>query len=1117
MCRFDKLPALITAYFLACFALFGQGFEHRISRITDERGKDPGATFAIAEDQRGFIWFGTVDGLYRYDGYNFKTFRNDKNNPNSLAWNTIRALTISPDNKLWIGTQGAGLDCFDLSTEKFTHYPPSVNDFQGPSGADIWALHTDRNGNIWIGAVGYRIDMFDRKENIFKHFRVLPDDLNPEDEITIQSIFEDSSGLIWVGMNTYGLSSINVATGEVVNYRNIPGNSNSIPTNEVYHIFEDSQKNIVVCTYGGGFSFLNKSTGIFTTFRENKRIPGGLVSNLVRVGISMQDKEYWFGTEYGITIFNSIEKSFINYQQKKLLPNSLSDNRIRAIFKDSRGIVWVGNESGVNKIIDQRNFIIFRNDPSDSESFPEGIVRTILQDNENNLWFGIIDNGLVKYNPANRSFTRFLPGSKPGSISGHHVTSLFQDSNNIIWIGEWDTGLSRFDPKKKSFTLEAGTSGTKIILPDTRIQFIKEAEPGVLWIGTEGGLSRYDYLKQSISHLRKDPQNKNSLSGNGLQSNAFVQDKQGNLWLGTWSEGLNRIEFSDKHQSQANFNNWKYDPKKPKGINNNNIISLHLSGDFLWIGTFGGGLNRMNLKTEEFKHYTTDDGLPNNIVFAILEDENNNLWLSTDNGLSMFDPIKEVFLNYTKSDGLQDDHFFWGSSFKSQSGEFYFGGINGVNSFFPSNISRNIQPPVPVIVDLRVFEKSIESDIPVSELTQFVLPYNENYITFEYIGLDYYDPAQVNFMLKLEGLDEDWVSVGSRRIASYSGMAPDKYKFRLRAINKDGIWSDEELVISFRILPPWWQTWIARSLLFIFIVGMLITIYYLRVGYLENLTRKLELTVNQRTKEINLQKEELETINENLVEQKEQLTGTLKKLKRTQNQLVESEKMASLGVLTAGVAHEINNPLNYIQAGLYGITDYIEANPECFKNCDNKEEIEILIDRMQNGVNRVSGIVASLNHFNRQSQDTKQVCDIHAIINNCLLMLNNHIQFNIDIEKNFTTEPIQVKGNEGKLHQVFINIIANATDAIHDKGIIRISTFLDNNFLCVSVKDNGSGIKKEIINKIMDPFFTTKDAGSGVGLGLSISYGIIKEHKGDIEINSIEGEGTEVLIYLPVK
>lgn len=1116
-----KLPYLnialrfiyLVIWLLSTSNIFSQAYELKITQIVNEKGFDPGATAGVIQDSLGYVWFGTVDGLYKYDGFNYTVFRHIEGDETSLSNNLIRAIVLGRDNKIWIGTQGSGLDCFDLKTEKFSHYIHSDTSANCISGNEVWSLAIDNKGDLWIGSVADSIDKLDIETGVFTHYPVLPPSMSVNDRVTTRALLIDDKGVLYAGLVRYGLTKINTKTGEIKNYIYDKTDKRSLYYSEVRSIIIDSRGNVLVACFGAGLFIYDK-------FKDDFVGLPGYPSNTNLVGslLEVRPDLYFVGTESGLIVFDAQAKRARTYRHTQNSQNTIGDDRIRSIFVDKTGIIWVGNEAGVDKIVEQHSFKIFQHKNNEPNSFPPGIVRCVIEDREENIWIGITNKGLVKYNPRDKTFRYFKPDYKRGSIAitGVQITALFEDSNGDIWIGEWDTGLNKYNTKEDKFEHVASRERGLIPLTDNRIQFIREDGPGVLWIGTENGLNKiYLNEKRSVA-FSYNKNDENSLGGNSLQSNAYVKDSLGNLWLGSWSGGLTKMEFLDAKREKVKYTRWNYRVDKTCGLSNDNVISLHLDKNgLLWIGTFGGGVNRLNTKSGTFDYFTTEEGLPNNVIFGILEDHNNELWFSTERGLSNYKPSTGAFHNYNKTDGLQDDHFYWGSTFKSKRGELFFGGINGLNSFLPSDIVYNTNDPRPIISDLKINEERVDFGKPLWMVEEIILPHTKNYLTIEFTALDYNEPKNNIYSYKMENVDKDWREV-TRRIETYSNLEPGEYIFRLRVANNDGFWSSDERVLKIEITPPWNKTWWARALFALFAISIVISIYKFRVGLLERYTHKLEDEVTNRTQEILKQKATLQTVNKNLNSKNEEISATLIKLRSTQQKLVESEKMASLGVLTAGVAHEINNPLNFIHAGITGIEDFYSQNENCNLNDEEKEELNTLIDSVKIGVQRVSSIVTSLNHFSRQTESLDQKCDIQKIIDNCLQILNNQMKYKVQVVKNYLEEPVIINGNEGKLHQLFINIIGNSIQAISDFGTITITILVVDNNIEIHILDTGCGISEANMAKIYDPFFTTKEVGEGTGLGLSIVYGIVMDHKGKIKYISTEGVGTEAIVLFPL-
>jgi C4-dicarboxylate-specific signal transduction histidine kinase len=399
-----------------------------------------------------------------------------------------------------------------------------------------------------------------------------------------------------------------------------------------------------------------------------------------------------------------------------------------------------------------------------------------------------------------------------------------------------------------------------------------------------------------------------------------------------------------------------------------------------------------------------------------------------------------------------------------------------------------------------------------------ILGFKNKFITFNFIGITLKQSREVKYQYKLEGIDENWSALTLLNEASYGNMIPGTYTFKVKAMNSEGYWSSE-YSYPFSIKPPWWDTILFRILVAFFALAGLFSFYQWRVAILKKRQKQLEVIVKEKTNEVTEQKEELQASNEELLEnveelynQREEMEATLYSLKETQEKLFQAEKMASIGILASGVAHEINNPLNFINGGIQGIETYIDDNLS-----DHKKNISPLIDAVNMGLTRATEIVKSLNSFSRQTESNSEKCDIHTIITNCLVMLNNQITNRVEIKKEFTNDLFTLTGNEGKLHQAVLNILTNAIQAIDGKGSVTISTRMHDSNILIIVHDTGYGISNKILNKIFDPFFTTREQGMGKGLGLSFSYQIIQEFNGTIDIQSEIGKWTTVTITLPVE
>lgn len=1088
---------LTSVIVLLSFMCIAQDYDVRISKITDETGMNIPSTFGIVEDRLGFIWFGTVEGLYRYDGQRMKIYRPAHSDTNSISSPTIRTLLYdSTLNNIFIGTQNGGLNILDLDTEQFTHFNRSGSKGQSLNNNNVWSLMLDVSGKLWIGMEDSQLAVFNPNNSTIDHISIISkEQLASKGSCTIRMLFQDSKGNVYVGTDRYGIFIFDSLGGRT-NITEVHTNGQNILINSVLSATEDENGIVWIATYGGGLLAYNPKLKRFVdAYRAT--INEGLVSEL-NYSVVVNKGELWVGTEYGISNYNFNRGRSQQFQQNLSKKKSLTDNRIRVLFFDSKGILWIGSEAGVDKLIQSIQFKVYQHDITKRNTLPKGITRSLYKDSGGNIWIGLIDKGLVKFDPQNKKYYSIEPyTNEKGQIVGRQISFIKESKNKgLFWVGDWDNGLLSFDADLNKYSEVLGSFSNKNALTDNRIQTILEDTLGILWIATENGINRYNPETNSIQYIKHNPFDSNSISGNAVQSQAFIRDKKGNFWIGTWSDGLNYLSIESEEPLRYKVQRFK-DKNSDMWSNMNHVISLYEQNDsILWIGTFGYGLYKYNINSETLLQFDITSGLWSNIIFGILPGENNTLWLSTDHGLSVMNLDSQKLINYDVSDGLQDNHFFWGAAHKASDGELFFGGINGFNCFYPEDIQPQQSNFNLHLTEVRIFNELYASTKSIDLIETLNLDYDQNFITLEYALLDYTEPTKNLFRVKLEGLESDWNNIGKLQSVNYSNLKPGKYTFIVQAIDSQGVWGNQTRTLNIHIKKPWWQEVWAIVAFIILAVFFVYSVYAYRVRSLERQKKQLSVMVKERTREISQKNKELQQ--------------TLNKLAELKGKAVQSEKMASIGMLAAGVAHEINNPINFISGGITGFEEHLKET-----NRLDSDESKFFIKIIKEGVSRVVEIVSSLNQFSRTNDSFNESCDIHEILNNCLLMLNNLIKDRLEVIKNYSELSI-VKGNSGKLHQAFLNILSNAVQAIPETGIINITTIARKGYFEIEIADTGIGIKKENLNRIEEPFFTTKNPGKGTGLGLSLTNQILSEHNGSMKFVSEEGKGTSVKIVLPM-
>ncbi len=827
-----------------------------------EDGLSQSTVYCILQDSKGYLWFGTANGLNRYDGYNFQIFSNNPLDSTTISDNGIIAIHEDMKGYIWIGTSEGVLNKYNRKTGEFQRFYITENlkitdkpttqyyDFPIPfsrnSDNTITSIAEGPDNTLWIGTWGLGIIRFNYNNNSTQHFHY--DSRNPSgiQSNSIKSIQVDGKYL-WVGTLDCGLYNYNTVTNIWTNYKNQAGNNYSLSDNKIYSIYKDRNENLWIGTFGGGLSLLSKeeqtkqaNEAKFHNYKYNPRNKG-LSNNFVTT--LLQDKKgfLWIGTYGGgIDKLNLSTGVFENYHFDPNIPTSLSKNDILSIYEDASGTIWVGTHlgKGLSKLeTSVEKFNRITKDLSNKKGLNDDVVWAITEDEDSVVWIGTYKGGLNKWDRKNGKFSYYdIQSGAVRRISDNHIRSLKDDSENLL-IGTYNRGLCVFNKATGKFKVYSNDPNDSTSIGANQIQSILIDKNKNYWIGTfGGGLNKIVSMdNKGNAKFKRYVYNKNNpFSLNDNRVYTIYEDSEGLFWIGTFGGGLVRFDKNNER-----FIAYKNIPGDETSISDNRVMSIYEDKKTnLWVGTYGGGLHKFDKNTEKFVRYDQKNKPNSSVVYGILEDNNNNLWMSTDNGLFKFNISSENFTRYDLHDGLQSLEFSGGAYFKSKNGEMFFGGINGFNYFFPDSVKDNYYVPPIVLSNIKVFNQPFRGERDTIKLT-----YDQNFLSLEFSALDYSNPQDNQYAYKLEGFDDQWIYVDARnRIANYTNLSPGKYVFKVRGSNNDGVWNNIGAELTLFIAPPFWRTWwfISLSVLAIgLVVYYMGSIRYRNLLIIEKLKTKL--------------------------------------------------------------------------------------------------------------------------------------------------------------------------------------------------------------------------------------------------------------------------------------
>ena len=1065
------------------------------NNLSVEDGLSNSDVNTMIQDQDGFIWFGTDDGLNRYDGYNFKVFRNIPGDSTSLSDNSIWALTIDRKGNLWIGTKAGFVNRYDPLTEKFTSWEIKSTFAEENS---VTTLYEDSKAQIWIGSYKEGLYKLNPNSNTIQHWKHEKDNPSSISHNFVKSIIEDCEGNILVG--TYiGFNKLNPGLPHK-GFKRFYYNSkdeNSISNNLIWAFTQsNTDKYIVWVGTADGLNKYNCSTESFEKViiqNTEKILYANSVSDVIEE--SVNNEKYIFISSYvGLFKLDLKTGNTFRFKHDPNDPKSLIDNQINKIIKDRSGVVWIATENGVSYYSPKKNkfnFAISSNPYNFAlQFFKNKNVTAIEKSTDGMLWIGTSE-GLFYFN-INFRKEKIYKLEKLGSA---HVWSLSVDSTENLWIGTYGSGLKKLNLKTKeinSWDLDNPKIRTQSIYYN---KSILSDSKNKIWVGYWGvGIAKIDPLTNKFKVWLNEPGNIHSLSYNDVWT--IKEDQCGRIWIGTTGGGLNLF---DNGQDEI-FYRWTQDNSNHNSLSSNNIYSILVSNlnnknnrTILWIGT-NNGLNQFIVNDKsingsdinpEIKTFSVTDGLSDNSVNSILEDDNGNLWLGTGSGISFFDVSKNSFANFTADDGLNGVKMNYESALQLHNGLMLFGSTKGLNIFDPAKIELSKYKPQVVITDFQIFNQSVEvggSSLlkeSISKAKLIELPHGKNVFSFQFAALDYNSPGSIKYAYKMEGFDEDWIESDTRRFATYTNLNPGTYTFKVKSTNADRIWNDNFASIEVFINPPWWRTPYAYYS------------YIILIGLGLFAIRRFEMSRTKLRNELRMREIEAQ-------------------------QKTELESMKSR--FFANLSHEFRTPLTLIKGPL----QLLKKNKNALDEIQQIDIIERNSDKLQELIDQLL-VLSQLENAVILLKTRKE--NLVSILKGVVFSFEPlALQKKISLKFNSSLDFIDAWVDHPKFEKIVNNLLSNAFKFTPESGVIKVNvnSITNNNkeFAEITVSDSGIGISKDKLNKIFDRFYQIDDSlhrsYSGSGIGLSLVKELIVLHKWEIFVESEVGKGTKFRILIPL-
>jgi ligand-binding sensor domain-containing protein/signal transduction histidine kinase/DNA-binding response OmpR family regulator len=1087
LCQINQVAKEILVPFLFFFACLSPAFcqqnKFAFRHLTVSDGLSKSSVISIVQDQQGFMWFGTRDGLNRYDGHKVKVYKHDNSIPHSISNNDITRVVVDSRGDLWVGTFN-GLNKYDYSQDKFITYYKEAGDVTTLSDNTVRAICESNNGDLWIGTSN-GLNRFNRATGTFEAFFHDDQDAFSISNNHVQDIFEDKEGFIWVA-TARGLNKMDISSTGNIRFTRLlhePGNSNSLSDDNTQSVREDREGNLWVGTSLGGLNKYDKNTGKFESFLLDSLPDKSIRNNDVRALAFDEQGRLWIGAYTGLYLLDIRNNRFHRMLNDKDDPTSLSNNSVKSVFVDRVGTLWIGTYYGGVNMLDEQNHN-FRNFKCQSglSGLTYEVISAIVEDVEGRIYVGTEGGGINILDLRSGAYKTMINREAENSLSSNNIKSLYLEDENNLWIGTYRGGLNILDLRSGKIKNYRNEINNESSLANDNVYSILQENDSLFWLGLfGGGLNLFNKNNEMFFRISKG-------SDKGLTSEqvrVLFKDSQGNLWVGT-PGGLNFLSAENLASFNFQFKTYFYDSKKGSGEDIQAIYEDSRSG--IWVGTKESGLNLFDPASDKFVNYILNDNSApgNNVVNGILEDENGWLWISTNQGIVKYNPDVGTIKRFVESDGLLSNEFNINSCLKNRNGFMYFGSLKGLTTFHPDRISTNQSVPSVIFTDFKLYGQSLrpqeEEGIlakAISYTREITLDYDQANFSIEFSIPNFINPQKNHYAYRLNGLEEKW-NYTSNHFASYILQNPGTYLFEVKGANNDGIWNNEPTTLKIKVNPAPWRTWWA---FLFYAVSICIALYLLIKIIISSSRLKHALEIEQ----LNQQKQEL--LNQSKLQ------------------------------FFTNVSHEFRTPLTLILGPLEEIISSYKGNNALYREL---QSIEKNASRLLNLVDQLM----DLRKFeNKHLQLKVSEGNIVEFVKDIYLSFIQYARIHkFSYEFDSEVDELLLWYDRDKLERVVFNLISNAFKYTSDGGQIKVMVRQVSGGAEIEIVDSGVGIAPEHLEKIFERFYEVSHSDSifstkynrGTGIGLALAKGIIDMHSGEIKVKSIESEGSTFTIQLPL-